>query len=76
MTMEIKRKDNKDEPVEIQNVSVGSVFRIVPSITNSLYLRSHDGIVNITGGYIYQGLTQCRTDKCAQVIKATLTVEG
>jgi len=74
--MEIKHSPKDDELVAIQSVPLGSVFTIVSSINNSLYLRVHDGVVNLNGGYIHKLLPQCRKDACAKVLKATLTVEG
>lgn len=73
--MEIKRKDTQDKLITIKDVPIGSIFKLPRGKTNELYLRTAKGHIRLNCGYTYESDDMTRTDECAQVLKATLTVE-
>lgn len=73
--MEIKRNRKEDSLVTIGNVPLGSIFTIPSGSNGTLYLRVEFGTIDLTT-FEFARVTSLRTDSCAQVLKATLTVEG
>lgn len=73
--MEIKRNRKENNLVTISAVPVGSVFTVPSGSNGTLYLRVEFGMIDLTT-FMYHNLAGSRDDSCAQVLKATLTVEG
>lgn len=74
--MEIKRNNTKDELITIAEVPIGSIFKLPNGRADKIYLRTQCGHICLGDTYTVVPLGNCRTDSCAQVLKATLTVEG
>lgn len=73
--MEIKRNRKENNLVTISAVPVGSVFTVPSGRNGTLYLRVEFGTIDLTT-FTHSTISSSREDACAQVLKATLTVEG